>query len=219
MIVNVRGGSGAGKSTVIREIMKHYDTKVPHFVEGRKQPLWYDLTNSASPQDTPLRVLGHYETECGGCDTISKNTSDPDEKAMAYIHRLIREADDAGLNVLYEGVILTTILGELPKLFAEGRPIVVINLTSDLETCLLGISDRRARKNHGQSEGPTQATENYKALVAEVRAGLEEVTVKNNVGKLKSAYKTSRQLEAVGITVFQEDRSTAVARIEEVLSL
>jgi len=125
---------------------------------------------------------------------------------MAYIHRLIREADDAGLNVLYEGVILTTILGELPKLHEEGRPIVVVNLTSDLETCLLGIADRRQRKGEG-------------ATVAEVRAGLEEVTVKNNVGKLKSALKTARQLEAVGISVFNCDRLQAVATIQEVLSL
>jgi hypothetical protein len=209
MIVNVRGGSGAGKSTVIREIMKHYDTKVPHFVEGRKQPLWYDLSNKDRPEDTPLRVLGHYETECGGCDTISKNPGDENEKAMAFIFRLVREADDAGLNVLFEGVILTTILGELPQLHAEGRPIVVVNLTSDLETCLLGISDRRARK---EPEGSQPS-------IAEVRAGLEEVTIKNNVGKLKSAIKTAKQLEAVGVTVFHNDRRQAVATIEEVLNL
>lgn len=216
MIVNVRGGSGAGKSTVIRAIMARYPTKVPHFVEGRKQPLWYDLSGPDLP---PLRVLGHYEAECGGCDTISKNPEDENEKAMTFIFRLVREADDAGLNVLFEGVILTTILGELPKLHAEGRPIVAVNLTSDLETCLLGISDRRARKNHGQSEGPTQNTETYRALVAEVRAGLEEVTIKNNVGKLKSATKTAKQLEAVGVTVYHEDRASAVPRILEVLSL
>lgn len=203
MIVNVRGGSGAGKSTVMRKIMERYPNKVPHFVEGRKQPLWYDLSGPGLP---PLRVLGHYESECGGCDTISKNPGDENEKAMAFIFRLVREADDADLNVLFEGVILTTILGELPKLHAEARPIVVINLTSDLETCLLGIADRRLRKGEGSD-------------LAAVRASLTEVTVKNNVGKLKSATKTAKQLEAVGITVYHEDRTSAVPRIVEVLSL
>lgn len=212
MIVNVRGGSGAGKSTVIREIMKHYDTVVPHHVPGRKQPLWYDCTSSTSPQDTPLRVLGHYETPCGGCDTISKNPGDPEEKAMAYIHRLIREADDAGLNVLYEGVILTTILGELPQLFAEGRPIVVVNLASDLETCLAGISERRVRQETGE-EAVTEAAR------TSMRASLTETTVKNNVGKLKSAIKTATQLRNLGVTVFDCDRLQAVATVEEVLGL
>jgi hypothetical protein len=210
MIVNVRGGSGAGKSTVIRAIMSRYPNRVPHFVEGRKQPLWYDLSGEGLP---PLRVLGHYESECGGCDTISKNPGDENEKAMAFIFRLVREADDADLNVLFEGVILTTILGELPKLHAEARPIVVVNLTSDLETCLLGIADRRLRK-----EGAAPGFQGVRTVQA-FREGLEEVTVKNNVGKLKSALKTAKQLEAVGITVYHEDRASAVPRILEVLSL
>jgi len=214
MIVNIRGGSGAGKSTVVREIMKNYDTVVPHFVEGRKQPLWYDCSSSASPQDTPLRVLGHYETPCGEYNTISKNVADPEERAMTYIHRLIREADDAGLNVLYEGVILTTILGELPQLHEEGRPIVVVNLASDLEECLAGISERRVRQERKDLEVGVSADER-----AAMRASLTETTVRNNVGKLKSAIKTATQLRNVGVTVFDCDRLQAVATVEEVLGL
>lgn len=210
MIINIRGGSGSGKSTVMREIMKHYSLVSAHYVEGRKQPLWYDLV--LPDEDKPsLRILGHYESPCGGCDTISKNPTDPNEKAMAFIHRLVREADDAGLNVLYEGVILTTILGELPQMHSEGRAIVVINLTSDLETCLVGISARRAVKENGGVFRSSQ--------VAEIRAGLSETTVKNNIGKLKSAMKTATQLRNIGVTVFDCDREQAVTTIEEVLGL
>ena len=209
MIINVRGGSGAGKSTVIREIMDQYDVRTPHFIEGRKQPLWYDLTNR-DPEGKTLRVLGHYETPCGGCDTISKNPGDPDEKAMAFIHRLVREADDAGCDVLYEGVILTTILGELPQLHEEGRPLVIINLTSDLETCLLGISARRVEKVlAGAENSPTE--------VRAMRETLSETTVKNNVGKLRSAIKTATQLRNIGVCVFDCDREQAVVTIEETL--
>lgn len=212
MIVNIRGGSGSGKSTVVREIMEHYPMRVPRFVEGRKRPLWYDLYDDADadPDERPdLRVLGHYEAPCGGCDTISKNPSDPDEKAMAFIHRLVREADDEGINVLYEGVILTTILGGLPELYKEGRPVVVVNLTSDLETCLLGISERRAAK-----EGDCD-----RERIAFIRSGLTETTVKNNIGKLKSAMKTATQLRNLGVKVFDCDRAQALATVEEVLEL
>lgn len=205
MIINVRGGSGAGKSTVIQAIMDRYSDRVPNLVEGRKQPLWYDLHEKGL---APLRVLGHYEIPCGGCDTISSNLADPSEKAMDYIHRLIRQADDGGMNVLYEGVILTTILGQLPQLHAEGRDVVVINLTSDLETCLTGISERRFRKSK-----LTLLT------VEQVRASLEEVTIKNNIGKLKSAIKTAKQLESLGVTVHHCDRITAVETIKGILRL
>ena len=205
MIINVRGGSGAGKSTVIRAIMDRYSDRVPHLVVGRKQPLWYDLHERGMP---PLRVLGHYETPCGGCDTISSNLADPSEKAMDYIHRLIRQADAGGIDVLYEGVILTTILGQLPQLHAEGRKIVVINLTSDLETCLTGISERRFRRS-----------ELNLLTVEQIRASLEEVTIKNNVGKLKSAIKTAKQLESLGIKVYHCDRITAVETIKGILCL
>lgn len=206
MIINIRGGSGSGKSTIVREIMRHYGEVIPHYVEGRKRPLWYDC-RLPDDRDPTLRVLGHYETPCGGCDTISKNPNDPEEKAMAFIHRLVREADDAGLHVLYEGVILTTILGKLPELYAEWRGLLVVNLTSDLETCLMGISERRALKEGG---GHTVET---------IRGTLTETTVKNNVGKLKSAMKTATQLRKLGVNVRDVSREEAVRVIEEALQL
>jgi N-dimethylarginine dimethylaminohydrolase len=52
-----------------------------------------------------------------------------------------------------------------------------------------------------------------------MRASLTETTVKNNVGKLKSAIKTAAQLRQLGVTVFDCDRVQAVATVEEVLSL
>lgn len=208
MIVNIRGGSGSGKSTVVRKIMDCYDTRTPHFIEGRKQPLWYDLKDSQNPQGRTLRVLGHYEVACGGCDTISGNG---DEPAMKFIHRLIREAYQANLHVLYEGVILTTIAGDLIPMIQEKLPIVVVNLTSDLETCLRGITARRLAKKGITDPTPEQ--------IAEMKASLGEVTIKNNIGKLRSAMKTARQLREAGASVFDCDREAAVTFIRETFDL
>jgi energy-coupling factor transporter ATP-binding protein EcfA2 len=203
MILNIRGGSGAGKSTVMRSLMDLYKKKYAHHVPGRKQPLWYDLKEGTG-ELPPIRVLGHYEAECGGCDTISKNPEDPEEKAMVFIHRMIREAHEAGINLVYEGVILTTVDKELIELIQGGMPLTVINLTSDLDVCLGGISERRARKTGGHAQ--------------EIRDNLAEKTIKNNVGKLRSAHKTASRLKAVGATVFDESRDTALDRIVGLLS-
>ena len=61
MIIQIRGTSGSGKTWVVKEIMKEYDWE-PHYVENRKRPLYYTSGD--------IIVLGHYEIDCGGCDTI-----------------------------------------------------------------------------------------------------------------------------------------------------
>lgn len=198
-IINLRGGSGAGKSTIIRKIRAMFPSVTPQFVENRRQPLFYDMVRGA----LKVRLLGHYEVECGGCDTISKNPNDPNEEAMAFIHRLVREAHSDGWNVLYEGVILSTINTHLLQMVRDGLPITVVNLTSDLETCLMGIAERRARKIAG--ENPCTPAD-----VLGSRKALTQVTIKNNLGKLKSAIKTSHQLRAAGARVVDLNRETAV---------
>jgi len=167
-------------------------------VEGRRQPLWYDLKRGP----VRVRLLGHYETVCGGCDTISKNPGNLEEPAMDFIHRLVREAHGEGLHVLYEGVILSTINRHLLQMVRDGLPITVVNLTSDLETCLMGIAERRARDKAG--ENPYTQRD-----VQEQRQALTAVTVENNVGKLRSATKTAHQLRVAGAHVVDADRDSA----------
>ena len=62
MIIQIRGTSGSGKTTVMREVMKKFEPWKPMFVERRKKPLYY--------RHGELVVVGHYEIDCGGCDTI-----------------------------------------------------------------------------------------------------------------------------------------------------
>lgn len=66
MIIQIRGTSGSGKSTVMQTVMRAFPVGCtrwePKMVEGRKRPLYYRRGN--------VIVLGHYEIACGGCDTI-----------------------------------------------------------------------------------------------------------------------------------------------------
>ena len=43
MIINVRGTSGSGKSTIVRNAMDLFTWRGPVHVKGRKQPLGYWL--------------------------------------------------------------------------------------------------------------------------------------------------------------------------------
>lgn len=215
MIVNVRGTSGSGKSTLVRAVMEHYRCE-PIRVEGRRQPLYYDCWSKADPTEPSpeLRVLGHYETPCGGCDTISKNHVDPSERATDYVQRLVREADDLGLHVLYESVILSTIPGDVTEFVREGRDVVVVNLATTLDECLRGIAERRLARRaerldrlYDESHVEREAKE------------LPDSTIRNCESKLKSAARTAAAFREAGIVVFDRDRENALQVVEEVLGI
>lgn len=66
MIIQVRGTSGSGKTTVVQQIMGVVGDWDSHYVDGRKKPLYYSHGG--------LVVLGHYEgVDCGGGDTIGSS--------------------------------------------------------------------------------------------------------------------------------------------------
>ena len=65
MIINVRGTSGTGKSTVIHNILKKYPHKPVISHGGKHMGYKVELTSGKF-----LYVVGKYETQCGGCDGI-----------------------------------------------------------------------------------------------------------------------------------------------------
>lgn len=154
MIINVRGTSGSGKSSLVRRIMALYPTKEPIHVQGRKQPLGY-LLDRGIPGMRKLYVPGHYETPCGGCDTISDG--------MDRIYGLIRMANMAGHNVLYEGLLVSAEVNRAQALKDEGLPLLVVHLDIPLEICLAGINQRRrAKKPDAEDVNPKNTINKHK---------------------------------------------------------
>jgi len=139
MIFNIRGTSGSGKSYLVRKIMELYSQQEPHFIEGRKRPMYYTL--KPSPLQDPqveLAIMGHYETACGGCDTI---------KLMDDVDRYVRELSSKGYHVIFEGVIFSTEYPRTARMIQDGLPIEIINLVTPIEECLAGVNSRRLAKN------------------------------------------------------------------------
>lgn len=124
MIIQVRGTSGSGKSTVVREVMKNTGLWKPKFKEGRKKPLYYSQGIRA--------ILGHYETPCGGCDTIG---------SARKVYELIRDLqENMGYRVfICEGLLLS----EDTKWSSQLEGLRVVYLTTPIEDCIKRVKSRR----------------------------------------------------------------------------
>jgi|LakMenE18May11ns_1017448.scaffolds.fasta_scaffold9506825_1 guanylate kinase len=150
-IVFVRGTSGSGKSTLVREIMSGYTTKEPEFVEKRKQPWSYTLTE---PGKKPLYVLGHYEVACGGCDTLP---------TLDIIFNMIKAAHADGKHVIAEGMLLASDVKRAVAVAEETNDVLIVSLTTPIDQCCDNIRTRRALKGNDKelNETNTRNRHNY----------------------------------------------------------
>lgn len=128
--INIRGTSGCGKSHLVKEVMKLYDNKTPHFTSGRRRPIGYTLDRK---NGAPLYVVGHYEELCGGCDTII---------GLDAIYDEIHAAIDQKLDVIFEGLIVCSDVERCIELNVYTR-LLVIELDTPLDECISNIQDRR----------------------------------------------------------------------------
>lgn len=152
MIIQVRGTSGSGKSTLVRQVTERCTLLHQQRRPDRRQPLGYvyELAPPKAPSDTPLSYLsgtketlyipGHYETPCGGCDTISDG--------FDYIFNLVQEAARARHHVLFEGMLLNSDVRRVIELSQEGWvDVLVVDLSTPIERCIEDINARRRAKN------------------------------------------------------------------------
>lgn len=135
MIFNIRGTSGSGKSTLVRELMESYQSRVPYREKGRKQPIGYVCDNHLTSGVEPLAVVGHYETACGGCDTISKT---------GHIFDLVRQFYAEGYHVVFEGLLISAEVNRTAKLHLDDYPLCVVALDRvPIGLCLASVNQRR----------------------------------------------------------------------------
>ncbi len=142
MIITIKGTSGSGKSTLVRRIIDLYDgQKLVYRQEGRKQPIGYAYYRPEGESGKPLAIIGHYETPCGGTDTIPK---------MDRIFELVREAHVNDMDVLFEGLLLSADFNRTYALHTDGLPLLVIGMDVDIDTCVDSVNIRRQAKCAGK---------------------------------------------------------------------
>lgn len=129
---NVRGTSGSGKSTMVREIMSAYKPSFQKIMRvGRKRPIRTIHQHVNGGRE--LAILGHYEAACGGCDTINE---------LDDVFELVRKELSNGRNVLFEGLILS---GEIIRtdILVRESPTQIFCLTTPVDKCIAHVGDRR----------------------------------------------------------------------------
>jgi thymidylate kinase len=190
MIINIRGTSGSGKSTLVRNVTALYQARFPVKVVGRKQPIGYIHQCGTGKS---LAVVGHYETDCGGCDTIAN---------MDEIYDKVREAHAAGMDVLYEGLLISADANRVIALHTDGLPVRVIALNTPLDVCLASVNHRR--RNTAMIKG-----KEYKG----------DVNPKNTTSKFAGVKSSLKRIEAAGIPNSWESRESALALIRTEFNL
>lgn len=189
-VVQLRGTSGSGKSTIVREIISmrraRGDELEKIYEEGRKQPLAYRL--SGRPGVRPLVIIGHYETACGGCDTIA---------SMDKIFNLVKFHYDLDCDVLFEGLLISAELNRTASLheYTDGA-YYNITLDTPLDICIAGIMERRQAK-----KGPDAP----------------QVNPKNTTSKHKQVIRNAEVLGQKGFNVQVLTRDAARARVLELV--
>lgn len=184
-VINVRGTSGSGKSTLVRRITECYQSRERYYEPGRKQPIGYVYHR---PEGRSLAVIGHYETPCGGCDTIPK---------MEHIFELVRKSHAAGLDVLFEGLLISADVKRTLALHEEGLPLVVVQLDVDIDTCLDSVNQRRRAK---KPDAP-------------------DVNPKNTISKHRGVVKSMEKLREAGVKHYTAGRVAAFNLIRTELGL
>lgn len=151
-VIKIIGTSGSGKTHLVREVMARYGTRTPVYGPKRKQPLGYYVQPPEEFRHRPvLAVVGHYETACGGCDTLP---------SLDEVDRLVRASAAQRCHVLYEGLLGSAEVGRTAKLHADGLELHVVHLTTPLPECLDSVNARRRAKD---SNKPPVAEKNTAA--------------------------------------------------------
>lgn len=162
MIIQVRGTSGSGKSTVIRKVMEKLSPWVPmrdQENKKRQKPLYY------LSRDFPIAVLGHYESQCGGCDTIG---------SAKQIYETIQRLTPGIVprTILCEGLLLS----EDTKWSLQLKNLKAIFLTTPVEECLRRIEGRRKEAGNEKPLNPHN-TVNRVGVIERARVKLEKAGV------------------------------------------
>jgi len=158
-ILKIHGCSGAGKTTAVRELMRTSSNSV--IKNDAKKVEAYSLTHHNF--DAPIFVLGSYENNCGGMDTVSSA-----EAAM----NLVRKYHDMLGHVIHEGLLQSTYYGAMGTDSKKyGDKYIYVFLDTPIELCLERVIARREAQGSSNKFNP-QLTRDKHATIERLRKKL-----------------------------------------------
>jgi hypothetical protein len=148
VIYGFRGANGSGKSTLVRQLMKHIGV-VADLTEPSGKVWGYELQNN-------IRVLGRYETQCGGVDAI-KEVRVPGQSGFVNTRKGITLLASLG-HVIFEGVLWSTVF-KSSDLIARALPqhhFIFAMLDTPAEVCIERVRARRLEKGNHKPFNPRE---------------------------------------------------------------
>jgi hypothetical protein len=178
LILNLRGTSGSGKTTVVRGLMgkfpiinelhgnvrERFKNKTGEGERTVSRVIGYECMpdrRQFDPGDDKfadrpnLRVVGAYKNTCGGCDGI---------QLQDEICRLVHEAASSGADVVFEGLLISHLFSRYRDLDRElasrGQHTIWAFFDTPLEVCLDRVRARRDERaaTKGKVAGPLDVT-------------------------------------------------------------
>lgn len=157
MIINVRGTHGSGKSMVVRRYLKlFWEDRVDILhVPDRARPFGYHCRRSDGKMTA---ILGSYESTCGGCDTIPQ---------IETVYSEVKKQVALGHDVLFEGILAQHSAGRLLELQPLG--LIVVVLTTPLETCIEAVRQRRLKRGDDRPFDPKNVIKEHRSVESSTR--------------------------------------------------
>lgn len=153
MIIQIKGTSGAGKTTLVKRFMQSVNSFgfTEGYIEGRRQPLYYTLNQDNGKS---IVILGHYEAPTGGCDNI---------KSIDQIFELVEDFHKLGCHVIFERLMITNDRNRIEALSNKYPGAVkLLCLNTPLEECKRSIEQRRLDAYNAKKNPPPLKPANHK---------------------------------------------------------
>ncbi len=188
MIIQLRGTSGSGKSHIVRGVLEEAAQKLRIKEPGRRQPLGYIATLGHAQQTLrQVAVPGHYETPCGGCDTIPDLT-----KVFGTVTGLAAHYP----HVLFEGLLASEDTRRTLELrdaaVAADLDLRIIHILTPIDQCLEGVQARRDARGDTRPLNPA-----------------------NTTNRVRTITRACEKLKEAGLAVYATDRDGAAKLVRE----
>jgi adenylate kinase family enzyme len=153
-ILKIHGCSGAGKTTAVRELMKASQVNKVVSVKGTAlKTEGYSLTRPDI--ELPIFVLGSYDNNCGGMDTVSSA-----KEAMSLVHKYFQLG-----HVVHEGLLQSTYYGAMgTDSLQYGDEYIYVFLDTPIELCLERVVARREANGSTNKFNPQLTRDKYDTI-------------------------------------------------------
>ena len=174
MIINIRGTSGAGKTHVVRRLMRSPGAdgviRAPEAVRG-PHPERSGREILLGYRHAGVFFVGSYEATCGGCDKFSwKGAAD-------WVQELVRARAVGGDHVVFEGLSVSHWKAERFLQLGSVAPLKVVLLDTTLEDCLAAVRGRREARGVTDELNPANTVDTFyyakRKMGADIAAGVD----------------------------------------------